>query len=329
MAEIHVTEREQFKMCRRKWKYQTLWEIVPTHEPRGALWIGTGGHYAMGNYYASGKTKDPWVSAVEWIEDNVPQEEIANFWPDEAREFDETTDLLHSVLTGYVSYAERNDDFKVVDVERPMKIRVPHTRSFLVGTLDLLVERKNRYWDVDHKFLAHFISPEILELDDQMTAYLWLIWKTYGTMPGGAIYNQFRKKIPARPQILQKGGLSKAKNIDTTYDIYMQAIRDNNLNVADYTDILEQIKYNEFYRREEVARSRHELVNFGEQLTWEIREMTSKHTHLYPHPTKDCSWSCRYRDLCLTENNGGDIESLIDANYIHAEGGRRYKYTYQ
>lgn len=323
MTEIHVTERAMFKRCRRKWKYQNLWELVPKEEVRGALWIGTGIHYGLAEYYRS--AKDPWEACKEWLDLKIPELHLESMWPDDRAQFNETVALMKSILTGYVPFAQQNDDFVVRAVEEPLSVKIPGTRTRLVGQLDLLVDRKNLLWVCDHKTAAQYIDVQALEMDDQMTAYLWLVKKVYGNIPGGALYNQLRKKIPALPTQLASGGLSKKKNVDTTYEIYMQAINELGLDAGDYEDILEFLrnKPDGFYRREYVARSRYELEHFADNLTQEARTMSSKLTPLYPSPTRDCVWDCQYRDLCLCETTGGHVEGLIEANYEYAEGGRR------
>jgi len=325
LQEVHVTERAMFKRCRRKWKYQCLWELVPKHEQLGALWIGTGVHYGLAEYYKN--KRDPWEATQEWIDLKLPTLNLENMWPEERAQVTGSLSLMESILTGYVAFAQTKDDFKVIDVEEPLRVHVPGTRVALVGQLDVLVRRGRRsdLWVMDHKTAVQYINVVNLEMDDQMTAYLWLTWRVHGEIPGGALYNELRKKIPARPEPLARGGLSKNKNCDTTYEIYLQAVKDNDLDPKDYEDILEFLrnKPDGFYRREIVARTKYELEHFAENLVPEVKAMNSKLTPLYPSPTRDCSWDCPYRDLCLCETTGGHLDGLIESLFEHAEGGRR------
>jgi len=325
MQIVRVTERAAFKRCRRRWKYQSLMELVPIAEPRGALWLGTGVHYGLEQYYRDGA--DPWLAAQEWLDMKLPELHLEDMWPEERVKFNETTDLMASILTGYVPFAQEHDDFEVVGVEENLEVHVPGTRVKLGGKVDVLTRRgpKAQLWPMDHKTAAQYVDISVLEMDDQMTAYLWLVWQVYGELPGGALYNELRKKVPAQPEVLVRGGLSKKKNVDTTYEIYLQAIKNNHLNPEDYADILEFLrnKPDGFYRREAVARTKYELEHFAENLVPEAKAMNSKNTPLYPSPTRDCSWDCQYRDLCLCETTGGDLDSLIESLYEHADGGRR------
>jgi hypothetical protein len=323
MQEIHVTERAMFKRCRRKWKYQCRWELVPKEEKRGALWIGTGVHYGLAEYYRS--KRDPWEAAQEWLDQKLPELHLEDMWPEERAQFNASTDLMASILVGYVPFAQANDDFEIISVEEALRIPIPHTRVVLVGQMDVLARRAGKLWVMDHKTAAQYVDITALEMDDQMTAYLWMVWQAHDEIPGGALYNELRKKVPAQPEILVRGGLSKKKNIDTTYEIYLNAIKANDLDPKDYADILEFLrnKPDGFYRRELVARTKYELEHFAENLIPEAKAMNSKNTPLYPSPTRDCSWDCQYRDLCLCETTGGHLEGLIDSLYEHSPGGRR------
>ena len=325
MQTIRVTERAAFKRCRRRWKYQSLMELVPIAEPRGALWLGTAVHYGLEQYYRDGK--DPWVATQEWLDMKLPELHLEDMWPEERAKFNDTTDLMASILVGYVPFAQEHDDFEIVAVEENLEVHIPGTRVKLGGKIDVLTRRgpKRQLWPLDHKTAAQYVDISVLEMDDQMTAYLWLVWQVHGEIPGGALYNELRKKIPAQPEVLVRGGLSKKKNVDTTYEIYLTAIKNNHLNPEDYADILEFLrnKPDGFYRREAVARTKYELEHFAQNLIPEARAMNSKLTPLYPSPTRDCSWDCQYRDLCLCETTGGDLDSLIESLYEFAPGGRR------
>lgn len=320
--DVHVTERSLFKECRRHWKYQYRDHLYPAQESRGALWFGRGLHFALAEFY---RGNDPYAGLDEWMSRKFTPSELAEMWPDERAQLDETLGLIRSILDGYIPWAALNDtEWEIVDVERSYRVRVPGTYCYLVGTLDLVIRNRvtRKLWVVDHKSTSQgFADPYVLELDDQMTAYLWLLWQTYGELPAGAIYNQFRKKKPAEPYLVKDGSrLSKDKSIDTTYEMYLAAIEQHGFDVADYSDILVQLRNNEFYKRELIARNKNELVNFTSQLQLELRELTSKSVPIYPHATRDCSWGCSFRILCKAENEGGDVDSLKQANYIIVDG---------
>lgn len=293
--------------------------LVQKKEPMKALWIGRGLHYGLAQYYRDGS--DPVIAMKEWLDLKVPPKDYAEMWEDEKQQLRDVETLLTAMLTNYLPYAEANDDFEIVAVEEPISIRIPGTYLWLQGTLDVVLRRRGKLWVLDHKGYQAFVDPSDLELDDQMTAYLWLVYMKYGEMPAGAIYNQLRKKVPAEPMLLKDGKrLSKDKSIDTTPEIYRAAIKANNFDEADYEEFLHNLEGNEFFRREYIARSEYELTHFATNLKEELREMKKPNLPLYPNPGRDCSWGCSYKMLCLCENTGGDLKGLIDANYMKVDG---------
>jgi len=314
--EVHVTERSTFKFCRRQWRYAYRDNLTSRNSPHHALWIGQGVHIALAAYY---RGDDPMQSLDQWFWSELGPDQS----PEEQREAEETKLLMTTMIVGYLEFAKTTDDFEVIAVETPLSARIRGTHATLVGTLDLLVRRRGRLWVVDHKTCASFADPLALELDDQMTAYLWLVAQIYGEVPAGAVYNQLRKKIPAEPMLLQSGmRLSKDKSVDTTPEKYLAAIRQYGFNEVDYEDILASLKQNEFFKRELIARNSRELESFGKFLVDECREMLSVRTSLYPNPTRDCSWGCSYRVLCKSDSEGGDTDALKSTLYEVQTAGR-------
>lgn len=309
MAIIHVTERQTFKACRRQWKYQYQEHLVPIREESGALWVGRGVHYALAAYY---RKEDALAALDEWLGIKLAERaEATNNAPLDEK-LSEAITLMKGMVERYIEYAKQNDTWEVVAVEQPFSVKIPTTHGRLEGTLDMVVRRNGRLWVVDHKTFAQFADPDQLELDDQMTAYLWLVKQIFHETPAGAIYNQLRKALPRQPMLLASGTrLSKDKSIDTTPEIYLQAILDHGFDPDDYQDILEKISANKFFHRELIARNPSELKNFERNLIDEYRQMTTKNAPLYPSPSRDCLW-CDYRNLCKSENENGDTQSLKD-----------------
>ena len=319
MPIIHVTERRRFKNCRRAWQYSDKIGLKKIKDDRNALWLGRGVHTALAGYYSGQNEQDAFD---EWLEKTVPQPARDAFSTEEFSRFHEMIDLATTMIAGYIQFAKQSDTFEVISVEKKLSAKIPGTKGTLVGTIDLLVRQGGRLWVYDHKTCASFIDPQLLDLDDQMTSYLWLVWKTYGEMPAGAVYNQLRKKIPAEPYLLKSGkSLSKDKSIDTTYKKYYDAILTHGFNPEDYEDTLIKIAEKKFYCRELVPRNKNELGNFEQHLVDEYREMASKNTPIYSNPTRDCSW-CDYLCLCKAENEGGDVQSLKDGLFV-VEPGKR------
>jgi len=308
MHRIHVTDMRTFKRCRRKWFYVNQ-GLVPRKTSPGPLWFGVGIHYCLEKYYHRNRLYTPadwWNEYVNKV--SMPIDE------DFQDKLEELTDLANHMLDGYFTYDGTHHDWdEVIGIEYELTAKIPGTIVTLVGTADLVVIRNGRVWAVDHKTASSFPNDRELELDDQMTAYLWLMQEGIFN-PAGVVYNVLRKSIPGTPEILQSGQLSK-RVIDTTPEVYINTVLNMGLTVADYQDVIDKLKGKEFFRREKVTRSRRQLQAFGEIIAPQLREMTSKNTAIYPHKINDCAWDCPYLDLCRCTDDKGDVNYTRNALY--------------
>ena len=333
---FHVTDISTFKFCRRQYKYKNVEHLHSNKESKGALWLGRMAHFALAAYYeqvqADGRVlseKEEYfnllMNAVDyWVSEKVTPEVQEKMWPDELIEMNTTIDFVKALLTGYLDKYYGQDKFEVIAVEEPIEIPIPGTKHFIVGTLDMIVRIKGKLWVLDHKTYKQFADTQTLELDYQMSAYCYLVWKKYGEYPAGAIYNQIRKSIPCEPKLLKDGkSLSKDKSIDTTVEKYLAAIEENGFDISDYGEVLAKLEEKEFFKRELIARNKNELQVWENNLVLEAIEMerAQKMNILYPSPTKDCIYMCsEFRVLCKCENEGGNTKGLKDMLYFVEEG---------
>lgn len=330
---IHATERTAFKTCRQYWDFAYIRGLTSLKVSTGPSWFGIGIHYALATYYRDQMLKqvvrEPKDIFTTWFYQQFTQDEWNALYIDEQDRLADMLKLGVSMMTDYVPWSQLHDNFEVLGVEVPLRYEVLPGVD-LVGSLDLLVrdKRTGKLWVVDHKTCASFIDPEALVFDDQMMTYLWLVWKVYDEIPGGALYSMLRKQVPVEPMVVYGGtALSKAKSIDTTYTKYMEAIVRNGFDPANYQDILTKVSANEFFRREAIVRSRKELELLDNQIKLEAEEMTRSWIPIYPTMTRDCLWACDYRDLCRTRLTGGDVEYTIETQFREqTESDRRNRW---
>ena len=226
-----------------------------------------------------------------------------------------------------------NEQFKKLYIERGLFDSEQGTIPPLyVGRLDGLVRNSSGHvFVIDHKFMAALVNPEMLLIDSQMSRYIWATneyirqgWMDEikpGTNVRGALYNVVRKKVPRVPPTTQSGKTSKNKNIDTTYEVFLETVKERGERPSDFVDVLLAIRErgNRFFQLEPVERSDEALALVGERLTWEYAEMSGTagyskdvmHPGLYPSPKPDCLWSCSYKSICYTANDNGDVEDVI------------------
>jgi hypothetical protein len=313
-----------FKECRAKYKYQNIERLRTIDSKVDALYLGTGGHAALQAHYLSLKMKEAPLDLTDEFEKWVAERQEKTGQMD--RPDGDTTHMIHNILHRYQNhYEDMDNQWEIIDVELMLRAKIPGTSVWLGGQMDLLVKWRGSLWVVDHKFLRA-INPMItqqLELDDQMTGYIWLL-RQNGIRVRGAIYNVIRKKLPTVPELLKNGSLTSRKDIDTDYDTYMQAIVDNDLVPEDYEEILSTLrdKPSTFFHREVVTRNDHELAMFGKDLVYEARDMTSKSTYHYITPGQHCGW-CQFRILCKSDREGGDTEFTKQHLYRVREADER------
>ena len=305
--ELHATDIRSFKECRRKFKYSNIWRLE-RKQTKESISIGRYGHYLLAEHYGKTDAEKPVIES--------PNKEFTESWID--------------------MYKNEVDDSKwtVKMVEVPITIKNFIDGVDLTFTMDLVVERAGKLYLVDHKFYEKTPNAEVLEIDEQLKCYLYLA-RLAGYDIYGAILNCIVKKEFTKPEPLKSGIISKAQTTlnSTTYELYLEAINDAGLNIADYQDELNMLLQRGagiFHRFPPVLKSDAELDKFGKQLKAVCQEIKDNYvkgednTHFYPSPTFTCS-GCFFFDLCKVEDCSSeqDFKTLIDMDYRIKEENER------
>lgn len=329
MNEYHVTDISVFTSdCRRKYDYKVNQKLKRNKPDVGALWFGTNMHKVWAVFYNDGGIVGSHTNnTLKTVWNNILAEEFCD--AETANKRAEFTPLAHSMIDIYYDFAYDNDkDYEVVDVEKEIIVPIELLNGNvvnLIATLDVIVRHKpsGNMFVVDHKHLADFKDLEDLELDFQMSAYLYAS-NVAGINTLAALYNMMRKKIPAEPIVLQNGDLSIDKGIDTTYSKYALKAKELCIDLSEprYKNIIEKIKANPFIMRERVFRTKRFLTNFEHQLKCKLTDMDSN-PYIYPCENKNCTKFCQYKMLCKAENDGGDVDLIKRTEYYVDETGGR------
>ena len=138
--------------------------------------------------------------------------------------------------------------------------------------------------------------------------------------PTGFTLSITRKKCPKEPPVLKSGKLSKAKNIDTTPELYRLAIKKNNLREEDYADILEVIERRgfTFHVSEDIPVGKQEIeqwVTETKRTLKEIEILEQNPEIAYRAAAQTCQNQygrrCAYHELCY-----GDKQAAM-LNFVH------------
>jgi len=336
---MSTTEREEFKRCRRRWDFASLSrQGLEPKKPAIQLWFGTGIHRGLEVFYR--EQKNPVEEFEQWAKTEVERirQSQNGLWDEQVQELENTIELGKRMLENYVAWASIEDSTsengftEVLYTEREFQTPILDPSGnparfidrngqvwemHLVGRLDMVVrDHYGKIWLMDHKTSKDKLDPQILILNDQMTVYLWAAQQIFKMPFEGAFYNVLRKKLPTVPQLLKTGSLSKSKQIDTTYEVYLAEIEKHGFNPEDYRDILEHLqeKPNTFFQREKVRRNQHEIATAGRLLFLEAIDMLND-PFIYTNMTWDCRWDCDFAQLCKAMNRNDDVDWLLRAMY--------------
>lgn len=319
---IHNSGIKSFKECRRKWDLRNKYQPIKINDN---LFLGSGVHYALEKYYAD--DVDLVDAFLEWFNDKLSELEI---WESQMDMLEEKKQLGIGMLKHYRKFAENNDaDYfeKVVDTEIDFEIPVKNlkgnaTQCKYAGTVDgLVIDQYGLYWILEHK-TASRIDTTHLPLDEQVVRYMWAMQEKLGVEIAGVIYNILLKKTPSEPRVLKSGALSKAKNIKTTYDAYLNSLIEHygsfeDVPIYEYKDILTDLKGrdNEFFKRVKVEKTQHEINDIAKRTYLEYKEMSNPHLRMFPSPSRDCNWKCDFREVCISMNQGHDYQYLLEKEF--------------
>lgn len=217
----------------------------------------------------------------------------------------------------------KNGEHHEIEVE--VRFEVDGTRIKFTGHLDKLPQdKKGRIFVMDHK--THKVIPdESARYNDlQLVTYLWLLPQSGFPEASGVLWDYLRTKPPTVPEVLKNGSLTKRQNIDTDYDTYMKAIKDNNLDPSDYQEILDRLKgegYNRYFQRVFLPSPPKAMIdNVVEDFKstiLDIRDVSRRNSYTR-NMTKDCS-RCSMYSLCQAELRGLDSSFIRKAEYVESD----------
>lgn len=340
--DIHISDVLAFKSCRRKWNWSSL--LRQNLTPLGVyvpFFVGSVIHGALDRYYRYGLSPAHEVTMLAWEETKLIQEEYPEIYAAQLPKIDQQVALCEAILNHYVQWARSyngplNDrDLDFINVEQRFDVPMRTNRGFiakryrLAGRFDGVVRNKRDdqlyLWEVKTtRSIAERIKQ--LDLEEQADAYALAAQELLGMPIAGVIYTLIRKAIPEQPQVLKNGMLSQNKQIDTTFECYLAAIRAQHQHNATrdfisthYGDFLQHLLDNSkpFFERVLIRRSQAQLKASRDELYAVAREMTDPRVPIYHHGQPSCNW-CIFRDPCLALQNGNKelSDRILAENFV-------------
>jgi len=331
IAIVRTSDRSLFKRCRRKWGWHSgLRQNLAVSDNPSYFWLGTGGHFAMEDYHGYNHYQSPVEAFRAYVEAcRSFHSKHRHGLPDD---WEEQSTLCEGVLEHYLIWAQNRDTLQTVwlngepQVEITCHIDLPiepppgFDKIVYQFTLDRLVEIDDEYWILDWKFYKTF-SQGSLDMDQQMSAYVWAANAVFEKPIAGAILFEFRKTLPNAPRILSTGKLSVAEKQGTTHGMYRDAIiklyGDTDKAPSSVIHCLNDLAAREsedrddFIRRSRTRRTLIQQQSEGTKILMEIEDMCNPDLPLYPNPTRDCSWDCSLMDICLMIDRDDDWSELL------------------
>jgi hypothetical protein len=196
------------------------------------------------------------------------------------------------------------------------------------GRIDVIV-RDNRgdYWIVDWKTTIRLMGEDadvILELDDQVTGYVWALRQALGLNIRGFRYIELKKGYPKPPtelKVVRLGrSFSVSQSADTDVQTFTQTVRLRDpqaYSAGLYGEYLGWLASEgpRFIQDHKVYKRPVQLENFGQHLYETALEMLNPNLALYPSPGRFSCGFCAYREPCLDKEQGGDYQYALDTLY--------------
>lgn len=279
---ITVTERGQFRRCRRMWDYtsfnrQRLEPII--NQP--ALMTGSIVHLTMAAW-AKDENLDPKElflgfgnDAMDAMRDTYLKKVGAAVSESELQPLYDGLYLGMNMVENYrIHYGSAiPQGYRMVEPEQTCVVEIPGTEHFLEGTLDALLEdEKGWYWVLERKTYGNRPRLEVLQMNDQFLAYDWMLTQLFPEKRiGGVLYDGMWK-------------------------------RDNK-------------PLDECFMRHEFIHPSEQLADFQRNLVNEVLDMAGEPA-IYPNRQWMGCFDCKAFDrLCTAQSRGEDWEYMRDTYF--------------
>lgn len=315
-----------FKTCRRRYQYRYVDGLEPKDRPI-YYDFGTAIHLGLAEFYRGKEVVEILTAIESYFQDNAP----AIDEPDRLSSWMEAKELAIGMMKGYIVHYQGRETFKVLEIEKPFELDILDVRGFkyddvkLAGKVDGIIE-DNGLWILEHK-TAKTIDNRYerkLTLDAQSMIYLEAMERVYNKPFRGIIYNVLAKAIPEPPKVLKNGSLSKAKDQNTTPELYGTAIDENGLNPADYAEFMAYLEANrrQYFFRETLTFSHEEKDEWRREL-WQIAAdiVSATATGSFYRNTAQCVGfgTCPYLDICTAPDKEFVIANSYERKEAHSE----------
>ncbi len=315
--EVSHSKIKLARRCLKAYDYKYLQKLAKRVKSRPLI-VGTLVHSCIEMYFREGY----YLPAIRaWKEG-----EFTKMFAEEQALHADVIPLTKQLIKGYISNWKESG-FTMVWVEKEFRVEVA-PGIFVVGKIDGKCKEGKRFtWLVEHKTAKKMPGEEMRIFDTQVVLYDAMLHLIGEEPVTGVMWDYLRTKLPTKPELLARGGLSKSMKIDTTMEVYLREIHRHGLDPRGYSDILEHLKEkrDQFYRQVKLPINRQTGQSVLDDLivTANLLIFLTALKERFPdgpnpftrNLTRDCSW-CDYAPLCHAELRGEDTTYMRKHDYI-------------
>jgi RecB family exonuclease len=327
MPTVSHSEVDNYRRCPKRWEYR--YKIGLKRIRKGIRLLRGEILHEMLNAYIKAKMykgyigKDPWSILDEYAD------LYSAYFEEEREHYGDIIGDCGEIFEGYLR-KYRKDPLKYEASEQECYFDISDKLRF-AGFIDkIATDQQGRRWIVDHKFVQNIPTADDRFSELQLLLYVWAMSKKSPDLAiDGVLWDYARSKAPTKPEVLKKGGLSQRKNLDCDPHTYLLTIAENNLNPADYIDMLAHLEGKEetFYERVFLPKpSAHMIKEVTEDFLQSAREIQVKRGKgkearcVRTMNQFNCS-GCEFRPVCEADVRGLDAEFIIKSEYKQREIG--------
>jgi hypothetical protein len=346
---LRTSERGAFGRCWQKWWYEYRLGLRPRGKQADARWFGIGVHEALAEWYQPGRkrgrhparTFEEWADGeIAWVKTWLGDDYDEAVWVD-------AVELGISMLTEYVNHWGRDDQWDVIAIEEPFKVRIKRggepVALFASRWDGVIRDRRTKLVLLLENKTASQINTVYLEGDNQAGAYLAVannFLRARGVLKpseniGGIQYNFLRKALPDdRPQdadgvrhnkATKNHYVSQLTGVDGWTEDKLRKMKIDELDsiaAANFVVVLGDVSLKQppplFVRPEPITKTPAEIKTQLIRIADEVSVMNLVRNGDLPvikSRTRDCPW-CDFWDICLLSDRGDDRwKTIMNAAY--------------
>jgi len=332
--QIHTSDRNLFKQCRRKWDYQSplRQNLQMKDKFSHYFWVGTGLHFALEDFHGYNKFGNP-IDAFQAYYDCFEPKQLT-------MDCEVAATMIPGMLNHYIyEWLPKRNKFKTLWIDGKPQVEIEvilelkalsrqfgHPIYYSMRFDRVVTDELGRLWIMDYKTVARFDTNK-LETDLQISAYSWGAELYYGKPIEGMVYLQLKKVLIKEPKLLKRpeGAVSIDKKQNTNYNKYLEALNfkygclaktpPENLETLEHFRMQEEELSDAFIRYDLVRRNKSAKHKQYGHILAEGKDMLNKNLSIYPNPTRECFNFCDFRPVCLAEEDGLDAQFILDNNY--------------